>query len=133
MQRRDFARALAGTALTAAIPQISRSQTKDVPFKLSIMLWTVYRDLPFEQRLEKVAEAGYRAVELVGEFEKWSDGDFRRINAKKKSLGITFERNRRPTGAGCFSRGTQHIRSHGTETGMSGDHRAFRKPGRKSS
>jgi len=91
MQRRDFARALAGTALTAAIPQISRSQTKDVPFKLSIMLWTVYRDLPFEQRLEKVAEAGYRAVELVGEFEKWSDGDFRRINAKKKSLGITFD------------------------------------------
>ena len=91
MQRRDFARALAGTALTAAIPQLSPSQTKDVPFKLSVMLWTVYRDLPFEQRLEKVAEAGYRAVELVGEFEKWSDDDFRRINAKKRSLGITFD------------------------------------------
>jgi hydroxypyruvate isomerase len=30
-------------------------------------------------------------VELVGEFEKWSDGDFRRINTKKKSLGITFD------------------------------------------
>jgi len=33
------------------------------------MLWTVYRDLPFEQRLEKVAEAGYQAVELVDELQ----------------------------------------------------------------
>jgi hydroxypyruvate isomerase len=55
------------------------------------MLWTIYRDLPFEQRLEKVAEAGYHAVELVGEFKKWSDEDFRRANAKKQSLGITFD------------------------------------------
>jgi hydroxypyruvate isomerase len=91
MQRREFARALAGTTLAAAMPQISPSQTKDVPFKLSVMLWTVYRDLPFEQRLEKLAEAGYGAVELVREFDKWSDDDFRGINAKKKSLGITFD------------------------------------------
>jgi hydroxypyruvate isomerase len=91
MQRREFARTLAGTAFTAAIPQVSRFQTEQVPFKLSVMLWTVYRDLPFEQRLEKVAEAGYGAVELVGEFQKWSDNDFRRINAKKKSMGITFD------------------------------------------
>ena len=91
MQRREFARALAASTLAAAMPQLSPSQDKDVPFKLSIMLWTVYRDLPFEQRLEKVAEAGYGAVELVGEFEKWSDDVFRRINAKKKSLGMTFD------------------------------------------
>jgi len=91
MQRREFARALAASTLAAAMPQLSPSQAKDVPFKLSIMLWTVYRDLPFEQRLEKVAEAGYGAVELVGEFEKWSDDVFRRINAKKKSLGMTFD------------------------------------------
>jgi len=55
------------------------------------MLWTVYRDSPFEERLEKVAEAGYHAAELVREFEKWSDADFRRFNAKKRSLGITFD------------------------------------------
>jgi len=91
MQRREFARALAASTLAAAMPQLSPSHAKDVPFKLSIMLWTVYRDLPFEQRLEKVAEAGYGAVELVGEFEKWSDDVFRRINAKKKSLGMTFD------------------------------------------
>jgi hydroxypyruvate isomerase len=61
------------------------------PFGLSVMLWTVFRDLPFEQRLEKVAEAGYRNVELVGEYEKWTDADFDRANAKRKELGITFD------------------------------------------
>src|SRR5437773_2966102 len=91
MQRRDFARALAGTALTAAIPQISRSQTKDVPFKLSVMLWTVYRDLPFEQRLEKVAEAGYQAVELVDEYKSWSTEEFRRVSLKVRSLNVVFD------------------------------------------
>ena len=47
-----------------------------VPFELSVMLWTVFTHLPFEQRLEKVAEAGYRNVELVGEYEKWDAGGF---------------------------------------------------------
>jgi len=55
------------------------------------MLWTIYRDLPFDQRLEKVAEAGYHAVELVGEHKKWSEDDWRRFKRKKESLGITFD------------------------------------------
>jgi hydroxypyruvate isomerase len=55
------------------------------------MLWTVFRDLPFEQRLEKVAEAGYKNVELVGEYKKWSEEEFKRANAKRKELGITFD------------------------------------------
>jgi hydroxypyruvate isomerase len=62
-----------------------------VPFKLSVMLWTVFTHLPFEQRLEKVAEAGYRNVELVGEYQEWTDADFRRVNAKRKQLGINFD------------------------------------------
>ncbi len=60
-------------------------------FKLSVMLWTVFRDLPFEQRLERVAEAGYRNVELVGEYQKWTDDDFKRANAKRKELGMSFD------------------------------------------
>jgi len=55
------------------------------------MLWTVFRDLPFEQRLEKVAEAGYKNVELVGEYQKWSEADYVRANAKRKELGISFD------------------------------------------
>ena len=37
------------------------------------MLWTVFRNQPFEECLEKVVEAGYQGVELVGEFKKWSE------------------------------------------------------------
>ena len=55
------------------------------------MLWTVFRDLPFEQRLENVAKAGYTNVELVGEYAKWSPADFDRANAARKRLGITFD------------------------------------------
>lgn len=61
------------------------------PFQISVMLWTVFRDLPFEQRLEKVAEAGYTNVELVGEYHKWSEDQFNRGNAKRKELGIHFD------------------------------------------
>jgi hydroxypyruvate isomerase len=55
------------------------------------MLWTVFQDLPFDERLEKVAEAGYQAVELVHEFQPWSDSDFRRVHAKKRELRMTFD------------------------------------------
>jgi hydroxypyruvate isomerase len=92
MNRRNFARTIAGAALSAALPPLApASGDADLPFKLSVMLWTVYKQLPFEQRLEKVAEAGYRAVELVDEFKQWSDDDFRSANARKRSLGITFD------------------------------------------
>ena len=94
MNRRNFARTIAGAALgAAALPSLPAlaAGAADLPFKLSVMLWTVYKDLPFEQRLEKVAESGYHAVELVREFKDWSDDDFRKANAKKRSLGITFD------------------------------------------
>ena len=55
------------------------------------MLWTVFRDLPFEQRLEKVASAGYRNVELVGEYRNWSPAQFAGANAARRRLGISFD------------------------------------------
>lgn len=99
MDRRNFHRTLAGAALAAAVkPATSRagSQTASageagVPFKFSVMLWTVYRNLPFEERLEKVAQAGFRSVELVTEFEKWTDEDYRKAVSKKQSLGLGFD------------------------------------------
>ncbi len=97
MNRREFGRA-AGTLL-AAVPMASRAgmaaeasdTASGAPFDVSVMLWTVFRDLPFDERLEKVAAAGYKNVELVGEYEHWSDTDFDRANAKRKQLGITFD------------------------------------------
>jgi hydroxypyruvate isomerase len=104
MNRREFNQALAGTVIggcgvargagvlsQASAPAAQSDQAAQAPFEISIMLWTVFEHLRFEQRLEKVAEAGYRNVELVGEYAKWSDADFGRANAKRKELGIKFD------------------------------------------
>jgi hydroxypyruvate isomerase len=100
MNRRTFSRTLAGAAigaaayrgesLLAAAPPAGEAEAGTVPYKVAVMLWTVFNDLPFEQRIEKVAEAGFRNVELVGEYKKWSEEDFRRANAKRRELGIRF-------------------------------------------
>ena len=103
MNRRAFVQTVAGTVagacgvgpvsnLVGEEPRLAANPGETgAPFKLSVMLWTVFTHLPFEQRLEKVAEAGYRNVELVGEYQEWTDADFRRVNAKRKQLGINFD------------------------------------------
>jgi hydroxypyruvate isomerase len=103
MNRRSFVQTVAGTVagacgvghisnLVGEEPMAAANQAETgAPFRLSVMLWTVFTNLPFEQRLEKVAEAGYRNVELVGEYDKWTDADFRRVNATRKQLGIHFD------------------------------------------
>jgi hydroxypyruvate isomerase len=97
MNRRFFAKNITAALVTApAIPTIlsaeeSKRDQPAPPYQLSVMLWTVYRDLPFEQRLEKIAAAGYRNVELVGEYTKWSEADFDKANTARKRLGITFD------------------------------------------
>ncbi len=100
MNRRTFNRIFAGAgvssmAVPSLLPGASTASAADAampaPYKISIMLWTVFRNMPFEQRLEKVSEAGYHAVELVREFEHWSDADYARVNRKKHQLGITFD------------------------------------------
>src|SRR5271165_4588789 len=104
MNRRNFAGTFAGTLVgaysigkdldlfaqeSAPMPKVEAAAADR--FKLSVMLWTVFTNLPFEQRLEKVAEAGYRNVELVGEYQKWTDADFERAIAKRKELGMSFD------------------------------------------
>lgn len=99
IDRRDFSRLLAGATLGAAVlpamaspvPAPATSTEAKAPFRLSVMLWTIYRKLPFEQRIEKVAEAGYHAVELVDEYEKWSPDDFHRASAKLHSMDIVVD------------------------------------------
>ena len=101
MNRRDFSKKFAGAALGAAAlgarPSAGNEtpppegEGQGVPFKLSVMLWTVFEELPFDQRIEKVAEAGYHAVELVGEYRHWREDDFKKALAKKRELGLTFD------------------------------------------
>ena len=95
LSRREFARTAAGvaagTVLAAAEGMSTPVPPATEPFPLSVMLWTILRDRPFEERLEKVAQAGYHAVELVGEFKDWSDQDFRNVDRKKRELDLTFD------------------------------------------
>jgi hydroxypyruvate isomerase len=55
------------------------------------MLWTVFRGQPFAQRLDKVAEAGIHAVELVDEFKGWTKEDFAAARRKKRELGMEVD------------------------------------------
>jgi len=98
MRRRDFvgtcaagffASAKLRSAEVSSAPVVTALE--DSPFPISVMLWTMYRDLLFEQRLEKVAEAGVHAVELVDEFKKWSPDNFAAARRKKTQLKITFD------------------------------------------
>jgi hydroxypyruvate isomerase len=99
MNRRMFTQSLATAAFAAAVPefparvsaQMSGGAASSVPYSLSVMLWTVFRDLPFEERLAKVAEAGYNQVELVGEYSKWSQADFDKATAAAKRFNIKFD------------------------------------------
>jgi len=97
MDRRQFTQALAASAFAAAspvMPAVARADASSgsgSPFPLSVMLWTVFTHLPFEERLAKVVEAGYTNVELVGEYAKWTPAEFDRADAARKKLGIHFD------------------------------------------
>lgn len=104
MRRRQFVGACVGaTVASAASPTVSaatRFADSDAaqaggeatpPFKLSVMLWTVYEKLPFDQRIEKVAQAGYHAVELVNEYKTFTKEDYAKFRIKKRELNLTVD------------------------------------------
>jgi hydroxypyruvate isomerase len=59
--------------------------------KFSVMLWTVERSLPFDQRISKVSDAGYHAVELVEEYKDWGRDDFAGSRQQFHQLGMTVD------------------------------------------
>jgi hydroxypyruvate isomerase len=101
VRRRQFVGACAGAAIAAPLgtpisrlvefPSTPEPSSADPPFKLSVMLWTVYPKLPFVERLEKVAAAGYHSIELVGECKDWSKADFAAARKKMLQLGISVD------------------------------------------
>jgi hydroxypyruvate isomerase len=90
------AAASTATALSAATcladsDALQATANTTPPFKLSVMLWTVDPKLPFDQRIEKVAEAGYHAVELVEEYKNFTKEDYAEFRAKKRELHLTVD------------------------------------------
>jgi hydroxypyruvate isomerase len=101
VNRRDFTKTVSGATLSTAalalqtladpLNPAAGDDALQSPYKISIMLWTVFPKLPFAQRLEKVREAGYHAVELVGDYAEWSEENFRQASQKCRELGITID------------------------------------------
>jgi len=97
MNRRTFTQALGAAAFSAAAPMPSSGAAapaaKLPPYSLSVMLWTAFPKLPFVEQLEKVAEAGYNQVQLVGEYrlKNWTADDYARANAARKRLGMRID------------------------------------------
>ncbi len=86
LNRRTFTGMLAAAALT---PRIAAGETMDDRF--SVMIWVLRKRASFEQNLETVAKAGYKHIELIGEFWQWSDAERERNVAKMAQLGITID------------------------------------------
>jgi hydroxypyruvate isomerase len=119
MQRRKFLGAAAASALAVpsavlsahageffpaasfSEPSIPDAPPDSSPYPLSVMLWTVEPKLPFDQRLDIVAQAGYHACQLVNEYKDWSSEDFARARRKKDALGITFDATSGINGSLC--------------------------------
>lgn len=102
MNRRRFVQSSAGTLLGAAIasttpvlastpPTSDPNGRAEIPFRFSVMLWTVFRNLPFAKRLELVSQAGFHNVELVSEYAKWSEEEFSQAANMREKLGMQFD------------------------------------------
>ena len=99
LSRRSFSRfaclSATGLCLPPARALIQSTQTADAAepaaTRFSVMLWTLNAGRSFEQRLQVVAAAGYRHVELVDEFRTWTPEEFTRNLALLRSLDLTVD------------------------------------------
>jgi len=95
LSRRGFGRVM-GAALAARVigPARAMGQASGIAEagpQFSVMMWALNKRGSFEENLERVAQAGYRHVELVGEFMRWSEADWARILARMQALKITVD------------------------------------------
>jgi hydroxypyruvate isomerase len=101
LSRRGFARlmtaALAarvivpGRLMGQAQPGVDDLGADEPGRQFSVMMWALNKRGSFEENLERVAQAGYGHVELVGEFARWSEADWTRILARMQALKITVD------------------------------------------
>jgi hydroxypyruvate isomerase len=90
LTRRSFAQ-LITAALALPANALAQPDNHLAASQFSVMMWALNKQGTFEQNLERVAQAGYRHIQLVDEFKHWSDEDKRRILARMKSLNISVD------------------------------------------
>lgn len=78
-------------ASTVAIRGWAQGPAKDLSSRFSVMIWVLKSRGTFEENLARVAQAGYKHVELVGEFFSWSEAERSKVMAKMSALGITVD------------------------------------------
>ncbi len=100
--------------------------------QFSVMIWTLNKLGTFDENLERVAQAGYHHVELVGEFKKWSEEDYRRILGAHADLedlgGCDLWREARLRGSlrrGCVSHRAKGSHPGSPAVAVQADHSAL--------
>jgi hydroxypyruvate isomerase len=88
LSRRVFGGMLASTL---AMRGWAQGSVADLSSRFSVMIWVLKTRGTFEENLERVAQAGYKHIELVGEFFSWSDAERAKVMAKMSALGITVD------------------------------------------
>jgi hydroxypyruvate isomerase len=92
MDRREFGQLMVGATLAGVLsPAHAQTSPSQNGSRFSVMLWTLEKQAPFDRCLEIVADAGYQGVELTGQSQKWSSDETRRVMAKMRALGLTFD------------------------------------------
>ena len=62
-------------AASALLPRLALAQAASLDDRFSVMIWVLRKRASFEQNLETVAKAGYKHIELIGEFYQWTDAE----------------------------------------------------------
>jgi hydroxypyruvate isomerase len=92
MDRREFSQLIVGGVLGQTLLRgYAQTTPPSQGFKFSVMLWTLEKQAPLERCIEMVAAAGYQGIELVGEFQKWSQDDRSRIMRQMGSLKLVVD------------------------------------------
>ncbi|HXE64789.1 MAG TPA: TIM barrel protein [Bryobacteraceae bacterium] len=94
MNRRDFHRlgALAALAQGSLVrPVAAQTATAASKPKLSVMLWTLGRQMPVDAQVDIAAKAGYAGVELLGDYKTWKPDQMAAFQAKLKSTGMVVD------------------------------------------
>ncbi len=92
MQRMLSRRRFVGMSAAAlAARTFAHAQVGEASAQFSIMMWTLKKLGTFEQNLDRIALAGFHHVELTGEFNSWSEEDYKRILARMETLRVSVD------------------------------------------